>query len=267
MQDFKQIESFAYTVEQYMASFKVSRAQAMEYRATALREKRYENDKYRVFVSPIHVLAGFPPFIHLTIERVDSQPVHSWAEFQEIKNMLVGPEHEAMELYPAESRLVDMAHQYHAWVLAQPQMRIPLPYYLENIMAFGPKRKPVAGRLWSKVDMSKGPEGCWEFTGATNGNGYGVISRPGDSNGVPKYYAHRLSYCLANGLDYDDLPPDLEILHSCDNRRCCNPQHLSLGTSKDNKQDAIMKNRMFWQKAQRNASGQFMADDQDLEGD
>lgn len=126
MTPFEELPNRAYTVEQYMVSFKVSRAEAEHYRRTALREKRYQNDDYRVFVSQVHVVGGFPPFIHLTIERLDGAPVHSWSDLQTIKNMLVGPEHEAVEVYPAESRLVDMAHQYHLWAFAEEGLKLPI---------------------------------------------------------------------------------------------------------------------------------------------
>lgn len=43
-----------------------------------------------------------------------------------IKNALVGPEHEAIELYPAESRKVDSANQYHLWALLDPEVRFPI---------------------------------------------------------------------------------------------------------------------------------------------
>jgi hypothetical protein len=52
---------------------------------------------------------------HLSICRTDKQAVHDWRAFQRIKNELAGPEWEAVEIYPAESRLVDMANQYHLW--------------------------------------------------------------------------------------------------------------------------------------------------------
>ncbi len=54
---------------------------------------------------------------HLSIKRHDRQPMHDWRDLQMIKTVLCGPESEAMEVYPAESRLVDTANQYHLWVL------------------------------------------------------------------------------------------------------------------------------------------------------
>jgi len=58
---------------------------------------------------------------HLIIRRLDRQPARDWQQFQEIKNRLVGPECEAVELYPKESLLVDAKNQYHLWAFTSPQ--------------------------------------------------------------------------------------------------------------------------------------------------
>lgn len=54
---------------------------------------------------------------HLSIKRNDKEPVHDWRDLQAIKTQLLGPEAEAVELYPAESRVVDLANQYHLWCI------------------------------------------------------------------------------------------------------------------------------------------------------
>lgn len=59
-----------------------------------------------------------PAIVHLSIKRKDCSKVRSWFDLQSIKNTLVGPESEGVELFPAESRKVDSADQYHLWVLA-----------------------------------------------------------------------------------------------------------------------------------------------------
>lgn len=56
---------------------------------------------------------------HLSIRRQDRAPCRDWRHFQQIKNQLCGPEREALELYPAESRLVDTANQFHLWVMPE----------------------------------------------------------------------------------------------------------------------------------------------------
>lgn len=56
--------------------------------------------------------------VHLSIRRQDRKPCESWRDFQRIKNQLAGPEWEAIEIYPAESRKVDSSNQYHLWCLS-----------------------------------------------------------------------------------------------------------------------------------------------------
>jgi hypothetical protein len=55
----------------------------------------------------------------LSIKHLSKSAVHDWRLFQQIKNDVCGSEREAMELYPAQSRLVDTANQYHLWVLPE----------------------------------------------------------------------------------------------------------------------------------------------------
>lgn len=85
-------------------------------------------------------------------------------------------------------------------------------------------------RFWSKVDKN-GPNGCWEWTGGKT-DGYGHYGSPG-------WHTHRLSWILING----NIPFGLMICHHCDNRCCCNPEHLYLGTDETNAQDMVMRGR------------------------
>jgi len=67
----------------------------------------------------------YPGFWHLSIRRQDRQPItDGWQALQNIKNDICGPEREAVELYPAESRRVDAANQYHLWVLPVGRARL-----------------------------------------------------------------------------------------------------------------------------------------------
>lgn len=65
---------------------------------------------------------------HLSIRRKDRKPCRDWRHFQQIKNQLCGVEREGLELYPAESRLVDTANQFHLWVQKE-NFRIPIGYF------------------------------------------------------------------------------------------------------------------------------------------
>ncbi|MEE8545022.1 MAG: hypothetical protein V3T29_04355 [Alphaproteobacteria bacterium] len=59
-------------------------------------------------------------FVHLIIRRLDREPGHNWRHFQTIKNELVGPDCEAVELYPSEKHLVDAKDHYHLWAYTSP---------------------------------------------------------------------------------------------------------------------------------------------------
>lgn len=106
----------------------------------------YVNNKYQVFVhKPATHAEGWPPMIHLSIKRLDKSHVHDWRDLQRIKNELVGKEHEALEIYPAESRLVDTANQYHLWVFASPDVRLPVGFndrFVSNTSEFNSQQRP-----------------------------------------------------------------------------------------------------------------------------
>lgn len=89
-----------------------------------------------------------------------------------------------------------------------------------------------ANRFWSKV---KKGDGCWEWTAAVDRGGYGNFGIDGRTMG-----AHRVAWTLANNRE---IPEGLCVCHSCDNRACCNPAHLWLGTQLDNVRDMVEKGR------------------------
>jgi hypothetical protein len=94
-----------------------------------------------------------------------------------------------------------------------------------------PCRKPRP--FMDRVKKQDG--GCWEWQGKTWGTmGYGVYSNNG------KHVAHRWSYEAAFG----PIPVGKLVMHTCDNPLCVRPEHLTLGTHKDNMQDARVKGRM-----------------------
>lgn len=68
--------------------------------------------------------------------------------------------------------------------------------------------------------------------------GYGRTNKRGKN-----YLLHRLAYCKAHGLDIESIS-DWLVLHSCDNTRCINPDHLRLGTHKENMRDRASRNRV-----------------------
>jgi len=99
---------------------------------------------------------------------------------------------------------------------------------------FSNLKKHTADLFWGKVNVGKDSD-CWEWTGADSVNGYGRVNIKGRLLG-----AHRVAYAIAFGA----IDKHLCVLHKCDNRRCCNPNHLFLGTQKDNFHDASRKGRI-----------------------
>jgi hypothetical protein len=88
-------------------------------------------------------------------------------------------------------------------------------------------------RFWSKVDR-KGPEECWPWLAGKSPSGYGSFSIK-----LRGFRAHRVAYELEIG----PIPEGLIVRHKCDNPACCNPNHLEVGTNRDNTQDAIRRGR------------------------
>jgi hypothetical protein len=118
------------TEEQIAMQAKLAGQTRDEALATILRadseETIWKNNLYTVFVRDIGSPAPhWPEMLHLSIKRNDREPMHDWRVLQRIKNEIVGPDHEAVELYPAERRVVDTANQYHLWVFKSPDATWP----------------------------------------------------------------------------------------------------------------------------------------------
>jgi hypothetical protein len=84
----------------------------------------WKNNRYQVHTRPI----PGADMVHLSIRRLDREPIRDWRDLQRIKNQLVGPECEAFELFPAESRLVDGANQFHLFAVTDPTFRFPFGF-------------------------------------------------------------------------------------------------------------------------------------------
>lgn len=80
------------------------------------------------------------------------------------------------------------------------------------------------------------------WAGYVDANGYGRISTGVTTRAPRTQLVHRAVYAFAHG----PIPDGMVIMHSCDNPRCINLSHLSLGTQKDNTDDMIAKGRHAW---------------------
>lgn len=83
----------------------------------------YVNSRYQVVVYP-PVPTPVGRIVHLCFKSHENDAYHDWRDMQRIKNELVGPEYDAVEIYPMESKLADSANQYHLWVL----LDAPVPF-------------------------------------------------------------------------------------------------------------------------------------------
>jgi hypothetical protein len=121
------------------------------------------NDIYDCFAST------FPDgSMHLSIKRRDRAAIRDWRHFQQIKNEVAGPEREAVEIFPRESRLTDGANQYHLHV-TPPGVDVPFGYANES----GPevsRQGDFETLVPSSLNTGKGRQREWQ-PGLTTGLG------------------------------------------------------------------------------------------------
>ena len=86
-------------------------------------------------------------------------------------------------------------------------------------------------RFWARVEKT---DSCWLYRGALNRDGYGTLTWEGRI-----VSAHRTSWTLTNGAPAKGK----WVLHKCDVRACCNPDHLYIGVRQDNVNDMVSRDR------------------------
>lgn len=91
-------------------------------------------------------------------------------------------------------------------------------------------REPLKPRLLRNIQKVGA---CWEWTGSKDRDGYGVLTI-----GRKQFRANRVSYS-----EFKGSPEGMLVCHRCDNPSCINPEHLFLGSARENTQDMINKGR------------------------
>lgn len=94
-------------------------------------------------------------------------------------------------------------------------------------------REKAIKAFWNKVDIGEIND-CWNWKASCNKQGYGHVSFGGKH-----MQSHRVAWELTNG----SIESGMFLCHKCDNPKCVNPNHMFIGTPKDNMQDMITKGR------------------------
>ena len=118
----------------------ISRNQAKQMVNECRKQEIWINEKYQVNVlrgencdQYIHMEDFKGKCDYLSIKTINKEPIHDWRDLQQIKNELCGKDREALEIYPAESRLVDTANQYHLWVIPK-DAQIPFGFTQREVI-------------------------------------------------------------------------------------------------------------------------------------
>lgn len=96
------------------------------------------------------------------------------------------------------------------------------------------KYASVEDRFLAKISKT---DACWLWTATKDQKGYGRFGMVINKKYISGYQAHRASWILFEG----SIPDGMSVLHSCDKTSCVNPEHLYLGTHRDNMDDRVAR--------------------------
>lgn len=119
---------------------------------------------------------------------------------------------------------------------------------ISHLKIHNEKRKAESRRRFPEKVGKKNKDGCMNFLGNTNTSGYGIYQVTAE-NGDRVKGAHRVAFYLEHGA----IGKNMCVCHSCDNRLCCNPDHLWEGTFGDNNRDARKKGRNLGTKGMKSS--------------
>lgn len=118
-------------------------------------------------------------------------------------------------------------------------------YCTKNCMNLN--RELTRDEFWKKIDIKIDINLCWEWKKGRDKNGYGKVKYKQKS-----WRAHKLAYFFNFPEQNTEDNNKLLVRHTCDNPPCCNPNHLLLGTAKDNTLDAIQRKRFKGMPGEKN---------------
>jgi hypothetical protein len=133
-----------------------------------------------------------------------------------------------------------------AWWLTNKTIETFVDRTCNNTLCVEPthlEARTKTSRFWQKVDKSS-VDSCWPWKAGKHTFGYGVT---GEGT------AHRIAYELSKGK----IPDGMIVRHTCHNPTCCRPDHLIVGTQKDNIQDMIDAGRAGWVSGEKAGLSKF----------